>query len=171
MFDSGTGLLTATSYSDALGGFSINYISSASYGGNFDPISAQNMAAGFTQQIVFFDTPTYSNGVITVPNVRLDRLGSVYFILQIQKQIFYNTLSGEANITIRMDYSPSAEQVFNCKDWNEASVIGCARAVVNNAAEVILVLFSRSASRLRVSYQTAFTSCITQWSMSTRSDQ
>jgi hypothetical protein len=93
MFDSSTNALTATSFSDALAGFSINYISNATFNGIFDPISAQNMGVGFTVN-GYFDTPYYENGVITVPNVRVDGIGSVYFILQIQKQIFYNTLSG-----------------------------------------------------------------------------
>jgi hypothetical protein len=37
-----------------------------------------------------------------------------------------------------MDAVPSAEQIFNCLDWNNAEVVGCARAVLNNAAEVTI---------------------------------
>jgi hypothetical protein len=106
MFDSATNALTTASFSNALSGFSINYMSSGTFQGTFDPISAQNMSSGFTQK-AYFDTPVYSNGVITIPKVRLDRIGSVYLILQIQKQIFYNNITGDTNITIRLDNQPT----------------------------------------------------------------
>lgn len=92
MYDSSKSL-TVQSFSDALSNFSINYISSSTFQDTFDPITAVNMGLGFDQTL-YFDTPTYSNNTITIPNVRLMRPGSAYFILQLQKQIFYNAITG-----------------------------------------------------------------------------
>jgi len=97
------------------------------------------MGNGFTISAQF-DTPTYSNGVITINNVRVSGIGAVYFILQLQKQIFYNNITGETNITIKMDETPTTEQIFNCIDWSGSAVVGCARAVLNSGAEVFSVL-------------------------------
>lgn len=40
-----------------------------------------------------------------------------------------------------MDFTPTVEQIMNCKDWNNAPVVGCARAVLNNPSEVNKILF------------------------------
>lgn len=135
LFDPSNQTITSASLSLALSDFFINYIGSGYFRGTFDPIVAEEMGVGFTQS-TYFDTPTFSNGVITINNVRLSGIGAVYFILQLQKQIFYNNITGETNITIKMDSQPTTEQIFNCHDWNGASVVGCARAVLNTPSEV-----------------------------------
>lgn len=139
MFDPTNQTITSLSLSHALNDFFINYIGVGYFRGTFDPITAETMGSGFTLT-AFFDTPTFSNGVITINNVRVNGIGSVYFILQLQKQIFYNNITGETNITIKLDNLPSTEQIFNCHDWNGAGVVGCARAVLNTASEVKFIV-------------------------------
>jgi hypothetical protein len=72
----------------------------------------------------------------------LRQVGSVYFILDMTKQISFNNISGTSSISIKMNAAPTAQQVLNCQDWYNNTATGCARAVLNTGAVIIIFIFS-----------------------------
>jgi hypothetical protein len=67
-------------------------------------------------------------------------VGTVYFVLVLYKQISALP-DGTTSVNIRMNLAPSAEQVLNCKNWQDSTVEGCARAVYTGVS-ALQVTFS-----------------------------
>lgn len=111
------GQLSAATLAAAQSMFSINYLT-ATYETSFN---ARLMAASSQANsiYVYFNTPSYNSVslVLTVSNVQIvGNVGTVYFVLVLYKQITTNA-DGTSNVNIRMNYSPTPEQILNCQNW------------------------------------------------------
>jgi len=78
---------------------------------------------------VSYSQPVYdvTHGTITISNIRMSTVGSVYFLLVLYKQIVV-TPSG-TTVKIRLNSPPTQDQLINCLTWQNSVADGCARAV------------------------------------------
>jgi len=97
-------------------------------------MTASSQPASLT---AYFTTPSYNstNFILTLNNVQLvGGVGTVYFVLALYKQISVNLTSKASTVNIRMNKSPTTEQVLNCQSWLGATAEGCGRAVYTGVA-------------------------------------
>lgn len=102
----------------------------------------------------YFSTPTYNTqtSVLTVSNVQIvGNVGTVYFVLVLYKQIT-NYGNGTNLVNIRMNKSPTAEQVLNCKKWDGNLAEGCGRVVYTGVSPLTVTFSGVQANSLYMLY-------------------
>lgn len=55
--------------------------------------------------------------------------GTVYFLLVLFKQFVTDPTTNYTSVKIRLNTEPSPWQIVNCKNWQNNTAEGCARAV------------------------------------------
>lgn len=71
-------------------------------------------------------------GTVTISNIRMSGVGSVYFLLVLYKQIIVQP--NGTTVNIRLNVPPTQEQLLNCVTWQNIAADGCARAVYSGTS-------------------------------------
>jgi hypothetical protein len=83
---------------------------------------------------VSYSSPVYNAnlGTVTVSNIRMSGVGSVYFLLVLYKQIV--VAPSGTTVNIRLNVPPTQDQLINCVTWQNITADGCARAVYSGTS-------------------------------------
>ena len=107
-----------TSLDVALSNFSINFISSSTLSGSFEPLAAINIDSSSFMPVVSFTINSYVPQSYTqyLKNMKLSQTGAVYLILTSFKTIIKDQITGHTDINIRPIIIPTSKQILNCLD-------------------------------------------------------
>ena len=133
--------------------FAITYMN-ASYVTSY---SARLMTSSsqITALAAYFTNPAYnsSNAILTLNSVQIiGGVGSIYFVLALYKQISVNLTAKVSTVSVRMNKSPTVEQVLNCQNWLGNAAEGCARAVYTGVSPLTVTFASVQPNALYMLY-------------------
>ena len=88
--------------------FSVDYISASVFLNTFDPLLAVDASSSYKPAFTY-DKQEYSSpaGTVAIKSMKLDKPGTIYFILVFNKRIAYNKITGHSDIEIRPAVVPS----------------------------------------------------------------